>query len=170
MQVRYQAAPRPDRMRIIAEIRLERFAAPPGRMTSRPALAAQDFDELLEFEAHLMDELLALIEIHLGVIAREAVARAADGEALLVEEAPDLANDEHVLALVVAAIAAALDGLELRKLLLPVTQHMRLDPAEVAHLTNGEVALARDRGQLAVIAWFQHTPRRAPSVSAQAGK
>ena len=117
-----------------------------------------------------MDELLALIEIHLGIIAREAIARAADGEALLVEKAADLANDEHVLALVIAAIAAALDGLELRKLLLPVTQHVRLDAAEIAHLTDGEVALARDRGQLAVIAWFQHTPRRAPSVSGQAGR
>ena len=28
MQVRYQAAPRPDRMQIIAEIRFEKFAAP----------------------------------------------------------------------------------------------------------------------------------------------
>ena len=28
MQVRYQAAPRPDRMRMIAEIWIERFAAP----------------------------------------------------------------------------------------------------------------------------------------------
>ena len=168
MQVRYQAAPRPDRMRMIAEIWIERFAAPLAA-PDRDALTAQDLDQFLELEAHLMDELLALIEIHLGIITREAIARTADGEALLVEKAADLANDEHVLALVIAAIATALDGLELRELLLPVAQHMWLDPAKVAHFTNGEVPLARDRGQLAVIAWFQHTPRRAPSVSGQAG-
>ena len=81
----------------------------------------------------------------LRVVAGEAIACSADGESLLVEKAADLPNDQHVLALVVAAIAAALDGLELRKLLLPVAQHVRLDAAEVAHLTDGEVALAGDR-------------------------
>ena len=175
MQVRYQAAPRPDRMRMIAEIRRRSSccgAALAAAQEDRPAgrLAAQDLNEFLELEAHLMNELLALIEIHLRIVARKAIARAADGEALLVEKTANLANDEHVLPLVIAAISAALDGLELRKLLLPVTQHVRLDAAEVAHLTDGEVALARDRGQLAVIAWFQHTPRRAPSVSGQAGR
>jgi hypothetical protein len=76
----------------------------------------------------------------------------------------------HVLALVVAAIAAALDGLELRELLLPVAQHVRLDAAQVADLADGEVALAGDRRQLAIVAWFQHTPRRAPSVSGPDGR
>ena len=141
-----------------------------ARGALRDALTAQNLDKFLELEAHLMDELLALIEIHLGIITCEAIARTTDGEALLIEQAADLANDEHVLALVIAAIATALDGLELRKLLLPVAQHMGFDPAEIAHLTNGEVALARDRRKLAVIAWFQHTPRRAPSVSGQAGR
>src|ERR1700730_11162669 len=111
-----------------------------------------------------MNELLALIEVHLGVIACETGACAADGEALLVEQTSNLSDDEHILTLIVAAVAATLDGLELRELLFPVAQHVRLYPAQIAHLTDGEVALARDRGQFAVIAWFQHTLRRVPSI------
>jgi hypothetical protein len=67
----------------------------PDRATARwrSELAAQDLDQLFELEPHLMDELLALIEIDLRVIAGEAVARAADGEALLVQQAADLADD-----------------------------------------------------------------------------
>jgi hypothetical protein len=76
MQVRYQAAPRPDRKRMIAEM------ASGG--LPRRLLAAQDFHELFELETHLVNELLALVEIHLRVVSREAIARAADGEALLV--------------------------------------------------------------------------------------
>ena len=50
--------------------------------------------------------------------------------------------------LVVAAVAAPLDGLELGEFLFPVAQHMRLDAAKLADLTDGEVALGGDRGQL----------------------
>ncbi len=114
-----------------------------------------------------MDQLLALIEIHLGIIAGEPVARPSDGEALLVKKAANLANDQHVLPLVVAAIAATLDGLQLWKFLLPIAQHMRLDAAKIAHLADGEVALARYRREFAIVAWFQHMPRRALSVSDQ---
>ena len=39
-----------------------------------------------------MDELLALIEIDLRVIAGEPVARPADGEALFVQQASNLPN------------------------------------------------------------------------------
>jgi hypothetical protein len=72
--------------------------------------AAKNFDEFFKFQAHLVNELLALIEVHLRIIAREAVACSADGKALFIQQAADLANDQHVLALVIAAIAAALDG------------------------------------------------------------
>ena len=36
----------------------------PGRRS-----AAQNLDQLLELEAHLVDELLALVEVHLGIVA-----------------------------------------------------------------------------------------------------
>jgi hypothetical protein len=40
-----------------------------------------------------------------------------------------LANQKHFVVLVITPVAAALDGFELRKLLLPVAQYVRLDPA-----------------------------------------
>jgi hypothetical protein len=54
MQVRYQAAPRPDRKRMIAQMGGKDFE-------SREASAAQNFNEFLELQAHLMNQLLALI-------------------------------------------------------------------------------------------------------------
>src|SRR5664279_914396 len=75
----------------------------------------------------------------------EPVARAADREALLVEELADAPDQEHLMVLVVAAIAAPLHRLELGELLLPVAQHIRLDAAKLAHFADREVALGRDR-------------------------
>src|SRR6266436_6304307 len=110
MQVRYQAAPRPDRK-------------------ANDSSAAQNPQDFFELEPHLPHDLLALADISAGLVATELVAGTADGKALFIEQAADLANDDHIPALVVAAIAAPLDGLELRELLLPVAQHVRLDAA-----------------------------------------
>ncbi len=52
------------------------------------------------------------------------------------------------MVLVVAAIAAALYWLELRELLLPVSQHVRLDRAQIADLPDGEVAFGGYSRQL----------------------
>ena len=57
--------------------------------------------------------------------AGELLAGAADGEALIVEQAADLADHQHVLALVIATVATALDRLELGEFLLPVAQYVR---------------------------------------------
>ena len=67
-----------------------------------------------------------------------------DLEALVVEQGADLPDDDHILTLIVAAVATPLDGLELGKLLLPVAQHVGLDVAQFAHLTDGEVAFRGD--------------------------
>ena len=117
----------------------------------------------------MLDDLLALGHVRARFLAGELVARAANREALVVEQAADLTDDDYVLALVVAPVAAPLHGLQLREFLLPITQHVRLHAAQLAHFTDGEVALAGDRRQLGVILWLQHRPRRAPSVSDQGG-
>jgi len=75
------------------------------------ASAPKNLDQLFEFQAHLMNELLALVEIHLRIIAREAISGAANGKSLLIQQAADLPNDQHVLSLVIAAIAAPLHRL-----------------------------------------------------------
>ena len=85
--------------------------------------------DFLEFHAQLPDHLLAFLVIQLRCITRELLARAADREALLVEQTADLADHHDVMALVIAAVATALDGLELGELLLPISQHMGLDLA-----------------------------------------
>ena len=136
---------------------------------SAACLAAKNLDQFFQFQPHLMNELLALIEVHLRIIAGEAVPCAANGEPLFIQQAPYLPNDQHVLPLIVPAVASALDGLELREFLLPIAQHMRFDAAQVADFTDGEIPLPRDRRQFTIVAWFQHTPRRGPSASGPDG-
>ena len=46
-------------------------------------LAAKNLDQLFEFEPRLMNQLLALVGVHLRVVAREAVQCAANGKPLL---------------------------------------------------------------------------------------
>ena len=110
----------------------------------------------LELDPDLPDDLLTLADIRFGLVARQLLAGAADRESFLVQQAPDLPDDEHVLALVIAPIAPALDRLQLGKFLLPVPEHMRLDGAELADLADREIPLPRDRGQDVVISGFQH--------------
>src|SRR4029079_8054568 len=95
-------------------------------------LPSEHLQEIFELDAHLPHDLLTLADIDARLLTRELVARPTDGESLLVQQRADLADDDHVLALVVAAVAAALHGLELRELLLPVAQHVRLHATEVA--------------------------------------
>src|SRR5690606_2015038 len=134
------------------------------------ASALEDAQQLFQLHPHLAHDLLALGDVAAGLLALQLLACAADGEALLVQQAPDLADHDHVLALVVAAVAAALHRLELGELLLPVAQHMRLDAAQLAHLADGEVTLARDGGQLVIVPGFQHRLPRAPSASGRGGR
>ena len=80
----------------------------------------------------------------------QLVACAADGEALFIQQVADAANHQHLVVLVVAPVAAPLDGSQLGELLLPVTQHMRFDAAQLGHFTDGEVALGGNGGQWGV--------------------
>ena len=75
---------------------------------------------------------------------RQTVASATDGEALVVEQFPDPANQQHLVVLVVAAVATPLHGPQLRELLLPIAQHISLHAAEVADLSDREVPFGRN--------------------------
>src|SRR5690606_24528934 len=129
---------------------------------SARSLSPQDVEDFFELRAELADDLLALGGVVPGLLAGQPLAGAADGEALLVQQAADLPDEDDVVALVVAAVSAALQRLELRKLLLPVAQDVRLDGTQVADFTDGEVALAWNCRKLAVIGRFQHTPLPGP--------
>src|SRR6185436_2113190 len=96
---------------------------------------------------------------------------ATDGETLFVQKLADATDQQDFVVLVVTAVAAALDGLELGEFLLPVAQHMRLHATKLAYLTDGEVALCGNRGQwlprtaVVVAAVHRSSSRPSPSVS-----
>src|SRR6185295_10960590 len=102
----------------------------------------------------------------------QAVARAADGEALFVEQLANTADEQHFVMLVVAAVAAPLHRLQLRELLLPIAKDVRLHPAEVADFADGEVALGGDRRKLSFPAAWLHggLSRPWPSASGWRGR
>src|SRR5690349_4772655 len=164
MPVRYQAALRPEAANYI-------------RGDAR--LAAQNFDDALDFLAQHRGEREPLRARPaaqrfggLGHELVEAVARAADGEALVVEQLADAADEQHFVVLVVAPVAAALDRLQLGEFLLPVAQHVRLHAAQLAYLTDREVALRRDRRKLrpgAMTCFHGSSAPPSPSASATRG-
>jgi hypothetical protein len=123
------------------------------RITSRTAgsetdrrrrSASKDLQDLFEFQAQLLDDLLALAYVSLGLITRQTLPRATDSESIVIEQTADLPDDEHILTLVIAAVSAPFYRLQLRKLLLPVTQDMWLDGTQVTDFTYGEIALSWD--------------------------
>src|SRR5690606_26698085 len=137
----------------------------PGRAASAP----QQLTQVLQFHAHLLDHLGGQAGLDLAGLALQALAGAGNGVALFVQERADLPDHQHVMALVIAPVAAPLDRLEAGEFRLPVAQHVRLDVAQLADLTDGEVALGRDRRELAVTAWVQHRLPPAPSASGPDG-
>jgi hypothetical protein len=125
---------------MIAQMGFENLSAACPRV-----LAAKNLDQLFQFQPHLMNELLALVEVHLRIVAGKAVPCAANGKPLFIQEAAYLPNDQHVLPLVIPAVAAPLDGLQLGEFLFPIAQDVRFHAAQVADFTDGEIPLPRDR-------------------------
>ena len=58
------------------------------------ASAPQDFQQLFELEPHLLHDLLALAHVDARLFAAELLTRATDREALLVQQAAYLADDD----------------------------------------------------------------------------
>src|SRR5690554_5188106 len=82
-----------------------------GSSESAESSATEQLQHVLELRPHLLDDLLALGRIAARLLAGEPLPRPADREALLVQQASDLPDDQHVLALVVAPVAPALHRL-----------------------------------------------------------
>ena len=77
---------------------------------------------------------------------------ATDGEALIVQQAADLADHQHVLALIIATVATALDRLELGEFLLPVAQHVGLYVTQVADFTDGGFEVIEGQARVPILA------------------
>ena len=87
----------------------------------------------------------------------QAMASPIDREAFLIQQLADAACEQDLVMLVIAPVAAPLDRAQLRELLLPVTQYMGFDPAQLADLTDGEVTLGGNRWQIfPAIAGYRH--------------
>src|SRR5690606_40208916 len=72
-----------------------------------------------------------------GIVSRtvtvaKTVARPADGEPFFVQKLTYATDQQHFVMLIIPAVAPTLERLELRELLFPVTQHVRLDAASLA--------------------------------------
>jgi hypothetical protein len=133
-------------------------------------LTSQESKNVLKLDTNLLDDLLTLARVGPGFVARKFLSSAADRETILIEKAADLPNDEHILTLIVAAIATPFDRFELREFLLPISENMRLHSAEVAYFTDREIAFTGDRGKLVVIPGFQHRLLLVPLVSVRVEK
>src|SRR5688572_30571808 len=145
MQVRYQAALRPEG--VILPLELVQDGA-------KLALDRAQVDISAGCGAGAARGGLGLLLVRRGAV--EAIARAADGEALFVQQLADAADKQHLVVLVVAPVAAALHRLQLREFLLPIAQDVRLHPAELAYFTDGEVALGGDRRKFSFPAALLH--------------
>jgi len=133
-------------------------------------LATQYLKNLFKFHAYLLDNLLTLRDVRLGIIARQALPSTPDRETLVIQQTSDLANDQDILTLIVASIAATFDGLQLWELLFPIPEYVWLDCAQVAHFTYREVTLTRNWREFVVIPRFQHMLPLGPLVFVLAGK
>lgn len=161
MQVRYQAALRPDESTIIARStvvaqestdflellpnfdRIRRILVAPAE-----ARAAFEIDRRVIAVAHHQPVGVGPGGHRRGNVGLEAMAGAVDRKSLLVKEVADAADQQHLVVLVIPTVAAALDRLQLRELLLPITEHVRLDRTEVTYLADGEIPLGGDGWQL----------------------
>ena len=73
---------------------------------------------------------------------------AVDRESLFIKQVTDSPDQQNFVVLIVTAVAAPLDGLQLREFLFPIAKHVRLDRTELAHLANREITLGGNRREL----------------------
>src|SRR5712671_1402486 len=130
MQVRYQAALRPESWILTLKLVQDgaQFALDRGQIDTAGRRSR-------DRSAGAADRGLRLLLVAQRVV--KTIARAADGEAFLVQQLADAADQQHFVVLVIAPVAAALDRLQLRELLFPVAQDVRLHSAQLAHFADG---------------------------------
>src|SRR3954469_606324 len=126
MQVRYQAALRPERGNSTpANAALSLKLVEDG---AQFALDCGDIDtgggRNRTGETAIAHDRRRLRLVVVGERAVETVARAADGEAFFIEQLANAADEQHFVVLVIPTVAAALHRLQLRELLLPVAKHV----------------------------------------------
>jgi hypothetical protein len=107
-------------------------------------IRATTLKNLFKFHSYLLDNLLTLRHIRLRIVTGKALSRSPDRETFVIQETPDLANDQNVLALIIAAVAPTLYRLQLWELLLPIPEYVRLDRTKITYFTNRKVTFPRN--------------------------
>ena len=74
----------------------------------RKNLAPQNLKNLFKFHTYLFDYLLTLRDIGFCIVTRQALPGAANRESLVIEETPDLSNNQDILTLIITSVAPAL--------------------------------------------------------------
>ena len=117
----------------------------------------QDVQHVFQFRNHLANDLPILGSIVFDFRTAEFLLGSADGVALIIKQATDLADCQDVSPLIVAAITPAFYGRELWEFLLPIAEDVSLNRAKLRHFTNGEITLAGNDRQFVVMTGFQHS-------------
>ena len=76
----------------------------------------------------------------------QTIPRSADRESLVVQQFTDTPHQKDFVVLVVTAVTAPLDRLELSELLFPITKDVGFHTAQIADFSNGEITLGRNGG------------------------
>ena len=100
MQVRYQAALRPD-CKDSDYILCRRLL---------PVLPFEQVQYVLKFQPDLVYDLLTLGDILLGVLPGHLLPGATDRKPLFIKQAAYLAYHQHILALIIPTVSTPLDG------------------------------------------------------------
>ena len=140
MQVRYQAALRPDRKAIIAAY-------------TGGGLAIEHRDNTFQLTLHEADvESDTCLCCFWGGDGRliQTIAGSVNGEAVLIEQFANPSDQQHLVVLIVAPVSTAFEWFELRKFLLPIAKHVWLHAAQLAHFANREISLGWNDRQATV--------------------
>src|SRR3990172_2284301 len=139
-------------------------------MTCNLLLPSKEVQHTFQFRTYLLDDLLTLVGIIPGLITGKTLPGTTNSKPLFVEQTADLADQYHIMTLIITAVTPALQWFQLGKFLLPIAQDMWFDCTEVTDLSDSKIAFTRYCRQFNITRCFQHMPLLAPLISAQDGR
>ena len=163
MQVRYQAALRPeaDQYSRLGSVLAAGFGFQQSQRGQQIGPQGRKINRLigrLKVATSVVGRLQIEISVAAGQVAGQSVAPAtilgglakpvagaADRETLFIEKITNPSDKQHLVMLVIAPVAPPLHRAQLRELLFPIAQHVRLDATQFTDLTDREIALGRYR-------------------------
>jgi len=103
-------------------------------------ILCENFQNVVQVGFQLLDKGL-IRELRLWFALLESLARAFDGQPLVIEESLDLKDDLKILPLVSSLVCIRPERPDARKLALPVPENIGFNPDNPAHLPDPEISL-----------------------------